>query len=233
MAKNIAISTWNIHGLSHKTLGDKTKNKDFLNNINNIDLVFLTETWSDTIVNVPGFRAFVSDIATPNTNRGCRLSGGITLLMKTKLEKHVSIVKQSKNFLWCKVSREILNTELDLFLCGIYIPPEKSVYFEDDIFDKLENDIPFFKSKGNVIILGDFNARTSNLPDYVSIEGNKFINYTNDDCLQTKKRQNFDNSINNHGKNRHTMCACVRSGRLHRNTHNVTIFNLQSEIVNP
>jgi hypothetical protein len=43
-------------------------------------------------------------------------------------------------------------------LCGVYIPPEKSAYFDEEIFDELENDIVSFASKGNTMILGDFNS---------------------------------------------------------------------------
>ena len=41
----------------------------------------------------------------------------------------------------------MLNAKNDLFLCGVYIPPEKSVYFENEVFDKLGNDVAFFASK--------------------------------------------------------------------------------------
>jgi hypothetical protein len=167
MSAKISFSTWNIHGLSHNVLGDKTKNKDFLNCIKNIDFLFLTETWSDKNIDIPGFKAFVSDVATSHTTRASRKSGGIALLTKIKFEKNVLPVKQSKNFLWCKVSKELLNIEKDLYLCGVYIPPEKSAYFEKEIFDILENDIALFSSKGYTMILGGFNARTNKLEDYI------------------------------------------------------------------
>ena len=82
MSTNLGFSTWNIHGISSNVLGDKSKNKDFLDHINNIDFIFLTETWCHTNIDIPGFRAFVSDTAMPHTNRVCRKSGGITLLTK-------------------------------------------------------------------------------------------------------------------------------------------------------
>ena len=200
MPPNISFSSWNIYGLSHIVHGDKTYNKDFIDNIKHIDFLLLNETWSHTIINVPGFKTFVSQTAIPTCNRAARLSGGIALLVKNKFEKHVSIVKQSKNFLWCEISKEILNTKQNLFLCGTYIPPEKSAYFDNEIFEELENDIISFQSKGNVIVLGDLNARTSKLDDFVSKDGNNFINDSSECSLQPKNRQNIDNNINNHGK---------------------------------
>jgi hypothetical protein len=98
MPPNISFSAWNIHGLASKVLGDKTKNKDFVDSAIKNDFLFLNETWSNTEINVPGFKAFVSDTAVPITNKACRISGGITLLVKTKFEKYVTIVKKSKNF---------------------------------------------------------------------------------------------------------------------------------------
>ena len=92
-----------------------------------------------------------------------RESGGIALLAKLKFEKSITIMKNSKKFIWCKISKNILNTKHDLFLCGVYIPPDKSAYFEKEIFDELENDIASFSSRGNVMILGDLNARTERL----------------------------------------------------------------------
>jgi hypothetical protein len=131
MPANLSFSTWNIHGLTHSVLGDKTKNQDFMDNISKVDFVFLTETWSKIDIDVPGFKALVSETAMPHTDKASRLSGGITLLIKTKFEKYISIAKNSKNFLWCKISKDLLNTDADLFLCGTYIPPEKSSYFNN------------------------------------------------------------------------------------------------------
>ena len=208
MTNNLAISTWNIHGLSHKVLGDKTTNEDFLLTTSNIDILLLTETWShiDNDINIPGFKAFVSEITVPNTNRASRLSGGLALLIKTKLENHISIVKKTNNTIWCKISKEILNTEQNLYLGGIYIPPEKSNYFDNEIFDQLELDINSFQMKGNVIIFGDFNARTGILNDFVSKDGHKFINDTSNYSFQPKSRQTFDTTINNHGKQLINIC---------------------------
>ena len=77
--------------------------------------------------------------------------------------------------------------------------PEKSLYFDQEIFDELENDVINFLSKGNTILLGDFSGRTSTLNVSVSKDGNNYTNDLSDDSLQPKNRLNFDNTINNHG----------------------------------
>jgi hypothetical protein len=73
------------------------------------------------------------------------------------------------------------------------------LYFDQEIFDELENDVINFLSKGNTILLGDFNGRTSTLNVSVSKDGNNYTNDLSDDSLQPKNRLNFDNTINNHG----------------------------------
>ena len=122
------------------------------------------------------------------------------MLFKSEFKNYVNIIKNTKNLLWSKISKEILNSDLDLYVCGTYIPPEKSKYIENEIFDELENDIIVFSSRGNVLLLGDLNARTSKLEDFVSSDGSDHIQDTSDNSFQPQERQNFDSTINNHGK---------------------------------
>jgi hypothetical protein len=66
MFSEITFSTWNIHGLINKVLGDKTKNKDFVEAISNIDFMFLTETWKNQDINIPGFETLTLIWQNPN-----------------------------------------------------------------------------------------------------------------------------------------------------------------------
>ena len=105
MCSTVSISAWNINGLSHRTLGNKLSNIDFLSNVRNHDFIFLIETWSDQADSIPGFKAISTCTATPKTTSNCRISGGITLLFKTKFESRVNIEKLTKNFLWCQIDK--------------------------------------------------------------------------------------------------------------------------------
>ena len=49
--------------------------------------MFLTETWSNINLNIPGFEAINSGIAKSLSNAACRQSGGISLLYKSKFKK--------------------------------------------------------------------------------------------------------------------------------------------------
>ena len=206
MHSNISISVWNINGLKHKTLGNKLDNSDFTENIKDHDFNFITETWSNETNCIPGFKAISTKVANPKSKSNCRKSGGISLLYKTKYEHLISTVKLTKNFLWCRIDKFLFNAEKDLLICGIYIPPEKSPYFDEEIFNELENDIIYFSSKGNILLLGDFNARTGKLDDFISKEGNSFINDVSENSFTPTKRENFDSMLNKHGKQLIEIC---------------------------
>jgi hypothetical protein len=48
------------------------------------------------------------------------------------------------------------------------------------------------------MLLGDFNARTSKLEDFVSKEGSTFIGDITKKSYTPKNRGNFDSTVNNH-----------------------------------
>ena len=158
--------------------------------------MFLTETWNDQNLDIPGFETINSIVVQSKSKTVCRKSGGTSLIFKSKFKNHVTTIKNTKNFLWSQISKEILSNNTDLFICGTYIPLEKSNYFEEEIFEELENDIINFSSQGNVITLGDFNARTNKLEAFVSNEESELILDTSESSLCPAKRQNFDSTIN-------------------------------------
>ena len=201
MFSNLSFTTWNIHGLFNKVLGDKSKNQDFIEAITKNDFVFLTETWGNQNIHIPGFETINSKLATPLSKHACRQSGGISFLFKQQFKRYINVVINTKNFLWSKISKEALNSDKDLYICGTYIPPEKSQYYDKDIFEEFENDINQISPSSNIIILGDFNARTGKLNDALSDEGNKHVPDKSEQSHQTPERESFDLTVNNHGEN--------------------------------
>ena len=143
----ISVSTCNINVLHHKTIDDKTTNQHFVNSIKHHDFIFLTETWSDAATVISDFKAICTRTATSKSKRSCHISCGITLFVKNECQNIVTIADQTTNTLWCKINKTIANYEQDVYLCGIYIPPVNSHYFDEEIFDNLENDIIYFSKK--------------------------------------------------------------------------------------
>ena len=98
----------------------------------------------------------------------------------------------------------------DIHVCGIYIPPCNSKYFDPEIFDQLEQDIIDFSPTGSIILMGDFNSRTGKYSDTVSQEGNNVIsNDQSETAFQPAQRNSFDNVINSHGKRLLEICKTL------------------------
>ncbi|CAH3165340.1 unnamed protein product, partial [Porites lobata] len=146
----------------------------------NTQVLDLPPSPTSRILSTPGQREFLPRVPVPGNNHlGL---GGKPL--------YSSVVKQQ-----------------DVYLCALYIPPHDSPYFDPELFSNIETDIALFHRKGLIVLAGDFNARTGKENDFITDESGKFIpggdippppNLT--------KRQNFDNIVNDHGKQLLDLC---------------------------
>ena len=169
MSSRISLSTWNINGIRNKILGNKLQNNDFLESINQYDFVVLTELWNHSQIEAPGCKSFTTP--SNKTNSSGRQSGGISLSFKSRFQNEVTLVKNSNNVLWCKIIKEVWGCAKDVYICGLYIPPQNSPHFSSDMFEKLENDIVNFRSKGYVLLSGDSMPELANtLIQYLKME---------------------------------------------------------------
>ncbi|CAG2248801.1 unnamed protein product [Mytilus edulis] len=84
----------------------------------------------------------------------------------------------SEFVLWVKVDIPMQLTKI-MFGC-IYVPPENSRYSSKDAFDEIETELITLKDQSTATaLLGDFNARTGSLCDYIipDDELSKILNY--------------------------------------------------------
>ena len=118
----------------------------------------------------------------------------------------------TENFLWCKITKEYLGYNEDLYLCFVYIPPECSTRekkINTDHFATIIETNSKIKSD-NVLLMGDFNARTLTLPDTLLKE--KEDNLPQDFFSRiTSKRCNQDLVGNNYGKKLIEYCIATKS----------------------
>ena len=192
---NLSFFAWNVNGLFSKSLGNKLQSTDFLNMVNGFDYIIITETWKCTDVEVAGYRCIIQDGTVSKI--GGRNSGGIILLYKNILQDWISITKTSPNFLSFKINKSHAKTMKDLYICGLYIPPNNSNYPAScpELFEELEKDILNFATKGSILLMGDFNS------DSVCHEGNNVIVNDQSECSYCPIRRNsYDNELNSHGK---------------------------------
>lgn len=74
--------------------------------------------------------------------------------------QYFSLIKQTSDYVWVKIDKNILQLDKAILLCSCYIPPSHSSYFDPDTLLNLEDDINLFKRNYFVVLAGDFNART-------------------------------------------------------------------------
>jgi len=208
------ITCYNIQGMFSSAFGEKTTNPDFVNIVYSSDIIILLETWcrlDSKICTPPNYRELrIPSIKQPNIKNG-RDSGGIIVWFKDHLWHYIQPVKKGKTHIWLKLQKELLCLDEDMYLCATYIPPYESPYYNEDIFPTLQSEIVYFQSLGSVLLMGDLNARTGKEADYITSDGDKYIN--NSHIYQrkhfTKARQNYDNTINRHGKQVLQLCKSL------------------------
>ena len=104
----------------------------------------------------------------PKHKNAIRHSGGITILAKHIIGPGIKLVENTKGFVF-KLEKNFFQTDNDIFPCGAYIPPKnttKNILAKSDYFGNFEKAILKYKEKGNILILGDLNARTGSQCKY-------------------------------------------------------------------
>lgn len=168
------------------------------------------ETWRDESAHCPqNYKELLVPSLKEIHIKNGRNSGGIIVWHKIEYDHKIIPIKKGKTHLWLK--KELLNLNKDLYLCAVYIPPSTSQYYDANLFDVLENEISYFQSLAQVLICGDFNARTGKEIDYIPIEGDDhiFSNITLYSQVVQTQRQSFDSIINASGTKLLRICKSL------------------------
>ena len=73
--------------------------------------------------------------------------------------------------MWVCIDKRLTDTDENLILGIVYVPPSQSRFYNDDELSKLENEIMSVCSSSKyVVISGDINARTAKLQDYIKLD---------------------------------------------------------------
>ena len=168
--QTLHITCWNING--YKVKGhNKYNDPTFLSNICNKDIICLLETHCpfDENIHIPNFS--VVNLTRPKNKRTNKISGGLSVLIRTKIKPGVKFLEHTYNdYIWLKVCKDFFGIENDIYICFIYNPPENSTYtqsLQEDLFDLIEKDIVKYSDTGNILLMGDLNARTGNDLDFI------------------------------------------------------------------
>ena len=162
---------------------------EFLHFISQYDILCFVETKLDDIdkIDIPGYTLYTNNRKLKSFVK----SGGICLAVKDSLITQVHIHKNMSDYvLWFSLKEPVSSKSKYTIVIGIvYIPPESSPYFNKDTFTILQDEINNLSTEKNILLLGDFNARTQSLPDYVigdtevnsSVElSNELLDYMNE-----------------------------------------------------
>ena len=160
------IGFWNVHGL-----GDMKIEDEFFNTLSSkFDVIGFVETMKrQSSMNIPGYLPPIIVNSKKSKKRG-RNSGGIMIYFKHELSKKFSKISQTDDWIWFKIDQgysKVDSIKKHVFVCFCYIKPYQNKDTSEEIYSKLENEITHFHSEGELLICGDFNARTGGLSDFI------------------------------------------------------------------
>jgi hypothetical protein len=209
---SLNISFWNIHGFKSRITGNKLIDPDFLSEVQKSDIIGLGETHvHDEIVdslNIPGF-VLVKYKNRKKQLKANKTSGGIAIFVKENLQMKVQpVCTENQDIVWLKINKENAKLANDIYIGTLYLSPHKGKITESEKIKNLAEDIIYFKGKGGDIILqGDFNARTSNNTDFV--ESDKFDTETEIQQPHIIPRNSKDKFIDGRGRELLDLCKSL------------------------
>ncbi|CAG2231450.1 unnamed protein product [Mytilus edulis] len=191
--KNLSISSWNVHGLR-----DKLKDELFIENLKG-DINILLETWKGESKEFKLEGHCIISKSRKKKEKKRRYSGGIIVTIKKPYFKGITYLKEattSANRLWLKLNKNFLGFVHDIYLCALYIPPFSSSHYDNDL-DFLENEISTFSMNGQIVLIGDLNARTGQRADFIVNDSDHINNFDGFDLLPENYITDSEININN------------------------------------
>ena len=167
----IQISSWNIHGFKSKIVDNKLNDPTFLKEVENDDIVSLVETHNndfDDQLSIPGFKRVKVKNRPSNSNKS---SGGLAYFAKDKIFDYITPINNNNaDTLWIKLKKDIFDKKQDIYIGTVYLKPYKNNNDNSKKILELFEEILSFQKKGEVIVQGDFNARTNVDDDTITID---------------------------------------------------------------
>ena len=205
---DIQIGGWNIDGVHTRIANIRTSKLTFkhvVDMLSKLDIFCLTETHCNSTdsLSVPGYHIIQNK--RPQSKNAPHAFGGLAVGVKTSLIKGVTFLKSTHSeYMWFKLNKRFFGLDKDIYICNVYISPIRSSFSSqrDDIFSLVEEDILRFSTKGNCIIIGDFNARTNCKPDYINDDNDNFLSLSTSYVSDTPiiRRSCDEKNVDTHGK---------------------------------
>ena len=96
---------WNIHGQTSKLIGDKFRDPDFLQKIEDSHIVGFVELHTENEANLTGFELLKQKIR-KKLHKGPKIAGGLSVFIKPGISHMVKVVPNRNNdCIWVKVKK--------------------------------------------------------------------------------------------------------------------------------
>ena len=227
----INILFWNIQGkLSDNILGNMLKK---------YDIILPSENWAsdqdEFALDGFEYHNYPRKHIHPN---GKRNSGGLGVFIRQTIREGVDKWCHSDDIVaWYLLRKSFFGIKNDIYLANIYIVPENSTHLRHDEFDILKHYMQKIPHDTGVLLCGDYNARTGELPDFEThfsgsngdldnllpsdeMETHSVIEYMRNVDILTRCSMD-KNSVNKHGSELIEFCRetgmFIFNGRLSHN----------------
>ena len=169
ISKLLNFCAWNVQGYNSQLVGNKFEDKEFLKIFEDMDFIGIRETHMHTEVldkmSIPGFHRLETKNQIKN-EKSNKAPKGIAVFVKETLKDMFKVEKLNKDdAIWVKIKKEKSGESKDIFVGTVYLNPSSKSSGADQKISKLADNIISLKEKGEVIIIGDLNARTGDLED--------------------------------------------------------------------
>ena len=153
---------WNIHGISSKILGDKTKDPKFLETLSTFDIIGISELHTENVISIPGFYRKKQKFRVKK-HKGPKIGGGIAVFLRQNIANNFQLIRNDNvDSIWIKTSIGTNETHIGFFYCS----PENGG--ESNFLNIVNNEIEKFGNGKNTLIFGDFNARTKTVCENIA-----------------------------------------------------------------
>ena len=190
--------------------------------ITKYDIIALIETWHKKSNNheflIKGYTlySFCRTHFNPRAKRG---SGGISVYVKNHIANGVEVITHSEfskidDRVWLHLRKQFFGLERDVCIGIWYIPPHDSsrALQAHEMWLSFENEITLLQHNSDILVMGDFNARTGERIDWV--EHDSIMNFPFSlDCVKDYKignRMSMDHTVNAAGQT--LLDTCIATG---------------------
>ena len=162
--KSLSVCLLNVYG----QLQSKLENPDFLNYINDYDILIFNESWGNknSVYKIEGYQS--PFVKYRNKRRGAkRDSGGVACFYKNHIKEGISEIFWSfEDGVIVKLDKSFFSLENHVFLVCPYLSPSNSTRNAAnsgiEVFDMLADKISELRFEGDVCLIGDLNSRIAN-----------------------------------------------------------------------